>query len=364
MSWAFALAIMFLVISLAMIIITVLYFLFWKPPIPSSSCQSNNNCSVGQICQRGFCVENICVYDLDCNGNGLCINSYCTTLNCQNGNDCPTGTACINGACIKVGATCHSNNDCFDLTCLNQRCVQCLTDSNCGPGQGCFNQVCRYPYDGETSPNTITFVSPAQNNGNITAPPAYFCSSTLCGTGTNNQDPIHCSNETDPCPNSCPFCVNSVCRCTSGSILESCRNNSDCASGLCSSTDNGKMCVPIGGECVSNYNGTGGVKVCPISKPYCVNGTCSKVSLGAPCGSANLPADLCNNPQSLGVIGPTGITENGMGFFCVNGTCQETPGDLNDLCSPGSCGFIDTGALICAPISTQSIPEMRCLISS
>lgn len=360
-TWAFVIAIIFLFIAVAMIIITVLYFLYWRPPIPATSCQSDNNCSIGQICQSGFCVEQICTSNSDCNSNGLCINSYCTSFNCLVGNDCPTGTACTNGSCVKIGGSCQSNSDCFGLSCMNQVCSQCLTNSNCPSGQGCFNNVCRYPYDGETGPSTITYISPAQNNGNITAPPGYFCPSLSCGTGPNTQDPFLCGNDSDLCPASCPFCVNSVCRCTSGALLEECRSNSDCASGLCSHTDNGKLCVPLAGECAFNYNGTGGIKVCPISKPYCVNGTCSSVSLGAFCGSTGLPFDICNNPQSLGSPGITGITQNGMGFFCVNGTCQENPGGLNSLCTPGSCTFIDNGALVCTPVITGSIPEMRCL---
>jgi hypothetical protein len=118
----------------------------------------------------------------------------------------------------------------------------------------------------------------------------------------------------------------------------------------------------MGGECLFNSTITGCTGCCPSSKPYCVNGTCSTVSLGAVCGSTGLPFDLCNNPQSLGAVGPTGITPNGMGFFCVNGTCQENPGNLNDQCTPGSCGFIESGILICTPVTTPSIPEMRCLV--
>lgn len=370
--WAFIISLIFLIVAVAMIVVIVLYFLFWKPTVTTISCSNDNNCGVGQICQAGFCVEKICTSDSDCNGNGLCINSYCTTFTCQIGNDCInsglTGTACVNGSCIKLGTTCQSNNDCLNLSCMNQQCVQCLSNSSCPIGQGCLNQSCRYPYDGETGTNMINYTSPAQNNGNITAPPGYFCPVTICGTGPNNQDPINCDSGTtglsDICPSSCPFCVNSVCRCTQGDILESCQNNSDCSSGICSDTDQGKLCIPPGGDCISNYNGTGGTLICPISRPYCVNGTCSQVSLGAVCGITGLPPDLCSNPQSLGVAGPTGITPNGMGFFCVNGTCQENPGQLNSQCSTGSCGFIENGILVCLPIQTPSIPEMRCLVES
>jgi hypothetical protein len=362
--WGLFLSIIFICLTFSIIVVIVIYQLYWRPSIPAKICQQDNNCDINQICQLGICTEKRCNSNSDCQNNSICLNTYCTSFNCITGNDCPTGTACDNTSCIQVGQSCQSNIDCFSsLSCLNQICAQCLTNSNCPTGQGCFNNICRYPYQGETGPTTITFISPAQTNGNITAPPAYFCSSVQCGTGMNTQSQISCDNDQYICPNSCPFCVNSVCRCTSGQNFETCRSNSDCSSGLCSTTENGKICVPIGGECIFNHNESqrDNIKVCPVSKPYCVNGTCSSVSLGAFCGSTGLPYDLCNNPQSLGVTGMTGITQDGMGFFCVNGTCQQNPGNLNDLCTPGSCSFIEDGAFVCTPINTTSIPLMRCL---
>lgn len=333
--------------------------MFWKPKPSSITCDTNTNCGINQICKAGYCIEQLCTTNTDCDGNGLCINSYCTTFNCLNGNNCPTGTACVQGSCIKTGNSCLSNNDCHGLSCMNQICVQCLSDQNCSIGQGCFDQSCRYPYDNETRPNTITYASSAQNNGNITAPSGYFCSATICGTGINSTDPIVCG-EIGLCPSSCPFCINSVCRCIPGQNLEPCSTNSDCISGICSHN----ICIPSGGDCSANYNPTGGTEVCSISKPYCVNGICSTTSLGAICGATGMPFDLCNNPQSLGVVGQTGIVQNGFGMFCINGTCQLNPGHLNDQCTIGSCHYIENGILTCIPVQTPSILEQRCLVSN
>ena len=365
-TWAFVIAILFLIIGFAMIITIVLYYLYWKPMTPATACENNNNCGVSEICQAGFCVQRTCASNADCNGNGTCVNSYCTTFSCQNGNDCliqGTGTACVNGSCIPVGASCVSNANCSDLSCMNQVCVQCLSNSSCPVGQGCFDRACRFPYVGETGANMINYPSPAQANGNIMAAPGFLCSSTTCGT-TAGTGPISCSGTGDTCPNSCPFCVNTVCRCTAGQVTESCRSNMDCASGVCVDTASGRRCIAAGGECTSNYNGMTGIldlRTCPVSRPYCVNGLCSNVSLGAICGATGMPPDLCSNPAALGVIGPTGITPNGMGFFCVNGTCQQEPGTLNDQCTPGSCAFISNTELVCTSVITPGIPEMRCL---
>ena len=359
---SFVIAIIFLIICLAMIIITVFYFLFWKPFPPSPSCETNINCPNGQICQLGVCVEIICNSDSDCPNNSICIQafppslnsklSYCYPLSCNIGNDCPKGTSCLSGTCINIGTPCTSNSDCFQLTCINNVCVQCLSNSDCPIGQGCFNQSCRYPYDNETSPNMITYFSPAQNNGNIVAPPSYFCSSSNCGVSGQNL-PIPCDSFNDICPITCQYCVNNYCRCTQGQLYEQCHQNTDCLSGLCTDTKLGKICVPAGGECAFNYNGSDCKGCCTVNAPYCVNGKCSDVSLYAICGGNDLPPDMCNNPLSLGAIGTTGITNDGMGFFCVNGTCQNTPGSLNTLCSGDSCEFIHNGALVCT--------HMRCL---
>lgn len=363
---AFSISIIFLILTAAMLIILVFYFLYWRPSIPATSCTSNLNCSVGQICQLGSCVEQTCSTDSNCNNNEICINSYCHALTCLIGNDCPTGTACISGSCVAVGSPCSSNSDCFELTCKNGFCVQCNQSSDCETGQGCFNSsVCRYPYDGETGAAMITYISPAQNAGNITAPPAYFCPTSSCGTGPNNINPITCTGGTgnNDCPTNCPFCVNGVCRCTSGEIYETCSRNNDCTSGLCHRGD--KICIPSGGQCAYNFNNNEEPceLCCTVGFPYCVNGVCSKISMGAMCGSTGLPEDMCSTPQSLGGVGPTGITPNGMGFFCVNGTCQQNPGTLNQQCTTNSCQFISDGVLNCVPVQTPSIPQMRCLRS-
>ena len=348
-----SLAIIFLLILIFIIIILVLYLVYWVPgPGLVTNCGSNADCGINRICSANVCVEIICSSDLDCE-EGLCINSYCSASRCRIGNDCPTGTACTtSNQCISIGDKCQTNQDCRELSCMNGTCVQCLSDSNCPIGQGCFNQICRYPYDNETSSGSITYFSPARNNNNIIAPPGYLCTSVSCGAGLNNEDPIYCNGDT-LCPSSCPFCVNSVCRCTIGANSEECASNSDCQSNICSNN----LCVP--GECSLNYNGNTGLGSCHVSKPYCVNGTCSTTSLGAICGSSNLPYDLCNNPP--GGAGPTGITPNGMGFFCVNGFCSTHPGQLNNLCTVGSCQ--PGGILQCVEThpSTFTIPQLRCL---
>lgn len=354
-----AISLAFLIIAISLIVIIIIYFIVWRVPLPSKSCQSTNQCSITQVCVSGVCDEKVCRSSSDCDSNSTCINSYCVAYKCSSGNDCldRDNSACVNGECTRVGSACTTNNDCHNLSCMNSVCVQCLSDSDCPTGQGCFEQICRYPYAGETGPERINYPSSAQNNGNITAPPGYICPTSICGTGPTGHTTIPCNN-TNACPSSCGYCIDSVCRCSQGKVTEICRNNTDCESGLCSAN---KVCILNPGECIFNYSGTACENCCPASAPYCASGKCSEVSLGAVCGATGLPSDLCSNPQSLGVSGPTGITQNGMGFFCVNGTCQSTPGNLNDLCTDGSCATINNISLVCTPTETPNIPLLRCL---
>lgn len=335
---AFVIAIIFLILALAMFIITVIYFIFWRPQVSEPKCSTNNDCQVGQICQADICVVQSCTGS--CN-SGVCLEGFCTPQNCLSGNDCPSGFACVGGTCVQLGATCSDNSDCFNLTCKNGVCVECNQNSNCPTGQGCFDFACRYPNDGETGTAMITYISPSQSYGNIIAPPAYFCPTDACGTG--NGDPISCTINTD-CPANCSSCVNNVCRCIQGDLYETCTTNSDCQSGLCDNEE--KICIPIGGECAFNFNGES--PPIPLScnsvNPYCVNGICSKSSDGALCGGTGVPNDLCYNPQSVGGIGGS----TGMAPFCVNGRCQLSPGLLNQMCTNDeSCQYLSSSHLHC-----------------
>lgn len=343
------LVIIFALILVFILLIIVFYLIFWRPlPVLSQNC-SNGTCPINQTCDKNICVEIICPGTQSC--NGICFNNYCTSYTCMSGNDCPTGNACVSGLCIPVGQSCQTNQNCQNLSCMNSVCVQCLSDSNCPIGQGCFNQICRFPYDTEIHTGNITYISPAQTNNNITAPPGYLCSITNCGA--NGTDPIYCDTDTI-CPSTCPYCVNSVCRCTIGVNTEECATNADCASGVC----NNNICIPSGGQCSMNYNNGACTGCCPVSNPYCVNGICSPTSLGAMCGSNNLPDNMCTTAQALGnTTAVTGISPDGMGFFCTNGVCKSRPGRLNELCTSGSC---ETG-LNCLPVMTPTILEMRCL---
>lgn len=314
------LSIIFLFIFLTTLVLYVLYYLYWKPKVQGKSCNVTKDCQVNQTCISGVCRENTCNTNDDCNNTSKCINSYCESYRCISSNDCTNiFAACVNNICTEVGTTCQSNFDCYGLSCVNNICVQCTTNSNCEVGQACFNNICRYPNIDEVSLNTFTFPSPSFERGDITAPKAYSCNKDGCN---NDGEIIECNDEFPQlCPSACPFCVNSVCRCTSGKIFEQCRVNADCLSGTCNSSTN--ICVEVGNECANNAGGD--YLPCPSNLPYCVNGKCSGNSFGAICSQDN----IC--PE----------------FFCVNGKCGNLSGELNQLCVEDSCTTYNNNTLTC-----------------
>lgn len=372
---SFTISIIFLIFTIILIIIFFIYYIYFQPELESRTCSSDSHCLPNEFCQAGLCTIKSCQQNSDCGNNITCINGFCNLLYCNNGNDCPTGTACSNNFCLNINSTCVNNNQCPLLTCQNQKCVQCSDWTNCPTGQGCFNGVCRYPYEGNTGPNLINFPSLAQERGNVPAPSGYFCPSSICSgqSGITGLDPISCGL-TGRCPNTCPYCVEGLCRCTQGAIYETCRLNSDCLSGLCELTKIGRICVPIGdagvSECAFNHdqNDPDCLGCCPVNKPYCSNGVCSESSLNAFCGATGQPVDLCYNSSALGKESPAGLSPDGMGFSCVNGRCQNPPGNLNQICpsddnlSLPSCKYYNNTQLQCLP-SDDPNSSFRCQTS-
>lgn len=362
MSYAFIISIIFLLIGVITIIFLVCYVIFWKQPVAYNSCLSNYECPFEQICLSGYCNVIKCQEDNNCPNNTICVNSYCTSYRCLIGNDCPTGMACVtnnelSGICVKTGSQCSSNFDCQDLSCVNNICVQCINNNACPTGMICSDRSnsCIYPINAQQVNNNLYYESLAQEKGNITAPPGYMCSFDICGNDDNSK--ISCDNNS--CPSSCPFCIDSVCRCTPGEIYESCKDNSDCISNICDTTS--KICIGSGGQCAYNYNGITGHLICPRDSPYCVDGTCSSNSLNARCGN-DTPDDFCYN--SLYFDTNQNISDQNItGIFCVNGTCQRDSGLLNEICinNNTSCSIINGIPLVCKLNDKELIPKMRCL---
>lgn len=355
-SVAVKISLIFLFLSLLSLIFIILYLTFWRPTLQNPICLSTPDCPSGSSCINGYCSEIQCQNNNDCHDllkqPAICMNSYCYSYACINSNDCSSDSACINGQCLTIGNSCSRNSDCGSMICHNGSCVQCTQNDDCESGSICINNICKYGDISNITPgNQILYLSNANFNGNISAPSGYYCGVDICGQPDQPQTPHNCGCTSDPeCPTTCPYCINSVCRCIQGELYESCNQNNDCISGLCADTEKGRICVQKGGECAFNYNEKGGQGTCTNPHlPYCVDGICSATSNGAFCGASSDPPDLCSNPSKLinskTLIPPT--TPDGMGFFCVNGRCQSEPGTLNNLCSANSCQYINSQGFDC-----------------
>jgi len=347
----FGISLVCLFLSVVFIIIGITYILYFRPQYTNKKCAIKSDCEINEICNQNECILKNCTNDNDCNGNGLCINSFCIPYKCNISNDCPPLSTCIDNICIVTGNTCISNNDCYKLTCNNNKCIQCQNTTDCINGQGCFNNICRYPNKNESIENYITYISHANTNGNVIAPPAYLCSTSDCTELT------HC-NSSDECNSNCPYCVNNVCRCVKGSLFENCSSNNDCIFNVCLN----HICGNTGAECLYNYGPHD--YSCPSTLPYCVNGKCSSSSFGAFCGPPFYPFDICYNPQSLGITGNSNTSNNLIGFYCVNGLCNNIPGSLNDNCSFGSCKHINDSSFRCLPTQNNTFKCINSLFPS
>lgn len=332
--------IFFLLIATVLLVVGILVFIYSRRYPAGSSCINTIDCTPGQVCITNQCTVVPCQTDTDCVEDSRCINQVCQLRTCHSGNDCPAGLACTQGRCVRIGGQCDSNLGCSGLSCMNGRCVDCTASDQCPTGQGCFSGICRYPQTGDNLEGLITYLSPSQNRGDIAAPPGYFCTVNQCGN--QDFDPIPCATATQ-CPDSCSSCVNGVCRCIKGDLYESCTVNTDCKSDNCIDSDLGRVCGFAGGsDCLFNYNGLNDVNgvtpancpdCCPSTTPYCVNGACAIASDDALCGYQNARSDICFNTGT----GEPNAAPDGMGYFCVDGRCTNTPGFYNQQCTPGSC---------------------------
>jgi len=286
---------------------------------PGTSCSSNNQCNPTQECTDQHCVQIPCATSSDCGPSQTCSQGFCFQNACTQNSDCGTGTVCQGQLCVPYGESCSTSQDCNGgaLSCINNFCVQCATNTNCGSGV-CSDGVC--------------FDTCSSDPG--ACPSGTTCVNNYCCPASNY--PNTCS-QTGDCGSG--FCVNGACTCVKGNNGDSCVSSTDCASGICL----GNICVNSGDGCAYNFNpNISGPQYCPSEKPYCGDGQCSTESLGAPCScfeSSSGSSTTCSQFQACN-SGVTGITTT----YCINSVCSLTPGWAGDGC---------TSNFDCAPITGQ-----------
>ncbi len=114
--------------------------------------ENRQNCGAeGLVCddQNGRCIEvSACNPTPQCNGNNPILNEdTCQCVQCLRNDDCGNGLACVQKQCVQAQGVCNSGNDCPQAAplCIDQRCVDCLNDSQCAnsaDGPVCTEGTC------------------------------------------------------------------------------------------------------------------------------------------------------------------------------------------------------------------------------
>lgn len=112
-------------------------------------CATNDQCQAGQWCSQGLCQDRSQVNLCPSGQNGECpagdrcntINTVCEEdLGCAENLDCSAAEICNTGlhACVPRCTVDTQNDVCgAGERCVNEMCVQCAADSDCGPGLVC-----------------------------------------------------------------------------------------------------------------------------------------------------------------------------------------------------------------------------------
>ncbi len=108
-------------------------------------CGIDDHCEAGETCSRGTCTQ-ICQVTEDCDGfREACLEGLCTDVECINDDNC-FGGVCENFNCIdcRVAQDCPANScNGGPCLCVENTCVGCEVDADCGEGNFCIENGCR-----------------------------------------------------------------------------------------------------------------------------------------------------------------------------------------------------------------------------
>ncbi|UCG16429.1 MAG: hypothetical protein JSV19_14145, partial [Phycisphaerales bacterium] len=119
-----------------------------KPPAPPTTCDTDADCSAGQICEDEVCVAAQCVEDADCAEGEVCEDGRCVEApECVTDDDCDEGFECVGGECTPIiepecetDADCEVTEECVDGACV---AIACEDDADCDDGLYCNGaEVC------------------------------------------------------------------------------------------------------------------------------------------------------------------------------------------------------------------------------
>jgi len=226
-------------------------------------CDDGSKCTGGDFCKGGMClgVSTMCLFGGSCNPDtGECeIGKDCTTEPCPPGQYCATDKKCA--FCPPYtkydGTECKEGYDCTDSVCLEGtvcnedtgECGPCSSDTQCGTGGHCVDNLCSYCPENAPYWNTVAKVCESKDcKTDGDCPDGSKCESGEC-------DPIDCT--TEPCPPG-SVCNETTNKCepppTSCNTIADCNDNNECTIDLCD--DSTKKCgyenYPEGYACGEN----------------------------------------------------------------------------------------------------------------
>lgn len=310
-------------VAIGVVIVITIILSIERSREKGTQCLSDNDCaSVAGKCVDGYCQAKACTKTRDCTGNQVCYLGFCQPKTCRTWTDCAATEGCVNGTCTPIGGACTTSDDCFDSTlqCISSKCVQCGTSADCDTGQLCSNGICR------TCQSNASVC--AQNNTCCPTDQTCVSDTVCCGGGEPCGTPC---TTTAQCSGTCPNCVKSVCTCATGQLFDPCTQDSDCASENCvKGTGMGDICGYKTKDCLFNNTQGESVAACGADTPFCVQGSCSAVQIGAYCKGQNL-SDGLNSLCASTIV--NGQPSAGGVSFCVNDFCRGGPGILNENCN-------------------------------
>lgn len=297
-------------------------------------CASDTDRCPGGICKAGVgCVS--CILDSQCGAGMICTANNTCVPGCSAQNPtCPSGLACdpALGQCVE----CLDSTSCTNppLTVCNpttHTCVQCATSTDC-----------RDPMRPTCDPSTNTCVgclsnTDCPNNGVCHMQRCVQClSDAQCGGSTPRCNPatnacVAClPGATDNCPNG-QYCRPDF-RCEQG-----CKTGADCPSGVCLPNHSCQACTSDQ-QCAAGticQNGTC-VGACGTNSPCganqtCCNGRCESLqgdvnncgACGRACGANQACcASTCRSTTALTDCGACGVV-CGVDQFCDGASCQN-----------------------------------------
>lgn len=225
------------------------------------------------------------------------------------------GKYCGDDGCGALCGTCQDNEECLAGMCVCQPLCDTIECGVDGCGGSCGDCA-----DNETCKAGICMCAPN-------------CGLAQCGLDGCGGSCGECGPE--------ETCEGGFCESLFGSLGDSCAYGNECASGLCLSSDQGKICTEhcIGPECPGGFS----CQTVPIAGD-------EDLQVCMPC-TANCVGKVCGSDNCGGICGVCEVDE-----YCNFGKCATLGGKFGENCAYGS----DCGSGLCISYGEGKICTVGC----